>query len=569
MPNTSNSNEEANGFLVLDHCEVYLEKGGTDDSSKDFSSVDPWFDVEIPAPQPFSYNLPHHQTNRDVAGNDRLHTANSDDVNINHCPRSCLVLAKHSSFRETKELSVVGFEGYNGPRYDGTIRDTKFSGNQRSDAALMMGLALLSQDLGHIAIRSIKVGLYKIASQRDSLSPNTDKSTISRETSTHPKPPGNNNKYVYQKTKACLIITFWCRQMTTSLASPNQRRRFFQQVAKQLLPPVTQTIMSIMSSDWNDYDAKITELSLSWPVVEDKDIVDENESSSTDTNRIHRSRQRIPALSFFPSKMNLEDVFLRISGVSPSLLLSNPEFDPERRRKKDGIKCKSLNDVDENERINSERQSDSKKNTVNNTLTTTTFTTLPGDILCHSVGQYLRAKSLHSLRCTCKHLHWTLRAVVPGLKLRLYSHQIKSLMWMRGRESRHITEDDLLEGRRCRHRRKQSTSHGQNMTHWIKNTPDRDAHRAATGGGTVVLRPRRREVRNGTRYNDDTDADVDLDRNASPVRISQFDHSEIIEGRKFGNGSSVVGGQSDNYNPLARKVARGGLLCDDPGLGTY
>ena len=105
------------------------------------------------------------------------------------------------------------------------------------------------------------------------------------------------------------------------------------------------------------------------------------------------------------------------------------------------------------------------------------------------------------------------------------------------------------------------------MTYWIKNTQDGDAHRAATGGATVVLRPRRWQQRDGIR--DELDADVASDGSSAPVRISQYNHSEVMETRKFCNSSGVVDSDSVGDNPLARKVARGGLLCDDPGLGTY
>lgn len=559
MSVVAHSDAEANGFLVLDHCDVYLATQGGEACSIEVATVDPWFDVEIPAPQAPSNLLVQAQTNDTSDG--RLSTDSSANVNVDRCcPHSNLVVSKHSLVRETKQLRVVGSEGCNGPRYDGTIRDTKCqwgNGKQRSDAALMMGLALLSQDLGHIAIRSIKLGFYNTASMRANQTPAAShpaKSNVTFNVSN-----SRDNNYRYQKAKACLMITFWCREVTNR-SLPNEKRRFFQHVVKQLLHPATQLIMSIMSSDWNEYDAKIAELSSLSPVEMKTHDTDDNHGSNTDTDRVHRVQQRVPSLSFFPSKMNLEDVFLRISGVSPSLLLSNPEFDPERRRKESlhGTSCKHRD----------ANGCNNKSDKVNDTAATTNITTLPADILCHSIGQYLRAKSLDSLRCTCKHLHWTLRAVVPGLKLRLYSHQIKSLMWMRGRESKHINEDDLLYGRRCRHRRKQGTSQTRNMTQWIKSTPDGDVHRAATGGGTVVLHSRRRRLeKDGIRC--DVDLDVDTDRNALPVRISQFDHSEVLERRNYGDVSCTIDGNSGRNNPLARKVARGGLLCDDPGLGKY
>jgi hypothetical protein len=683
--------EAANGFLVLDHCDVYLvARGGKKDDEKNAARVgtppmgkdDPWFDVEIPTvvPQDLAENRRCRQAQAQAQaqaheGVDVSSSRNVANANVNaniscvdhrHCPHCCLVLAKDLSFREKttqQMLRITTNDGdgsssktegsfdttSTGPRYDGTIRGTKCrycgSGRQRSDAALMMGLALQSQDLGHVVIRSIRVGLYKNAIKNKSKNKNSI-SPAAQFTPKTPKPNLNNSNssnVFCRKEKACLLISFWCREIVDLDVPPSQQhqqRRFFERSTKQLLHPATQLILSIMSSDWREYDAKIAEVSFlaSSYVVEkhrskksktstddDIDTIDENESNKTngmdtDTNlipTIHQQQQRIPYISFFPSKMNLEDVFQRTSGVSPTLLLSDPEFHycSKQRRRNNTKQCSytsmgTMNfkshsdDWNGNERIdgdhkhNSETATTNNKNKSNKAATTaavttvipaTKLTTLPGDVLCHNIGQYLRAKSLDSLRCTCKHLHWTLRAVVPGLKLRLYSHQIKSLMWMRGRESTLITEDDLLQTqqrqnrrRHCRPRQRTSTSTSQtrNMTHWIKNTPDGDAHRSATGGATVVLCPRRRRWQgrnNGIRDNGDGDANedeaIDADRNgngngnAAPVRISQLDQSEVVERRKYGNDSAVGGGGGDN--PLARKVARGGLLCDDPGLGTY
>jgi hypothetical protein len=436
----------------------------------------------------------------------------------------------------------------------------------------MMGLALRSQDLGHIVIRSIKVGFHDTTSQQSFDSTNSDCSLVPLAT-----PIESKARSKVQKKKACLLITFWCREIT-GIDLQIQKRRFFQNTTKQLLHPATQLIMSIMSSDWNEYDAKIAELcSLSLlgeygaeKNIHNTDTVDDDGCSSKSSNNrssVQRIQQRIPSISFFPSKMNLEDVFQRISGVSSSLLISDPKFDLERRKNIESpVEIENLKrDGNGKDLADSESQDQSDWNNCSNVAASARLTTLPGDVLCHNIGQYLRAKSLDSLRCTCKHLHWTLRAVVPGLKLRLYTHQIKSLMWMRGRESKRITEDDLLQAQTHRHRRRQGTNETQSMTQWIKHTPDGDVHRAATGGGTVVLCPQRWQKRDVVHDGSDADAH----KNAAPVRVSQFDHSEVMESRKFNRRSAIIDGRSGGDNPLARKVARGGLLCDDPGLGTY
>ena len=60
---------------------------------------------------------------------------------------------------------------------------------------------------------------------------------------------------------------------------------------------------------------------------------------------------------------------------------------------------------------------------------------IPTDVLSTYICSYLNAKSLYSLRCTCKYLFHVICNVIPGLKLKLYSHQIASLCWMRWREA--------------------------------------------------------------------------------------------------------------------------------------
>lgn len=63
-----------------------------------------------------------------------------------------------------------------------------------------------------------------------------------------------------------------------------------------------------------------------------------------------------------------------------------------------------------------------------------------------------------------------------------------------------------------------------------------DCHRAASGGASVVLCPRHKSQ----------------GENGNEIRISQYNGDEIMI-------------RPDD--PLSRRLARGGLLCDDPGLG--
>ncbi|CAK8987546.1 F-box protein At3g54460 [Durusdinium trenchii] len=55
--------------------------------------------------------------------------------------------------------------------------------------------------------------------------------------------------------------------------------------------------------------------------------------------------------------------------------------------------------------------------------------TLPAPLL-HMVAGYLRADDLRHLRLTCKYLDYTCCTVVPGVKVSLYSHQKRAIRWM-------------------------------------------------------------------------------------------------------------------------------------------
>ena len=145
------------------------------------------------------------------------------------------------------------------------------------------------------------------------------------------------------------------------------------------------------------------------------------------------------------------------------------------------------------------------------------FLDLPLDVISTNVAPYLRARSLDSLRSSCLYLQTSLSHVVPGMKLKLYSHQVNSLSWMRQRETLELTENSCVD------------------SFFSRYCYGGDAHRAVTGGASVCLTKRG-------------------DRSAR-IRMDQ----------QYGRQLSNEVGAGDNS--LARKVVRGGLLCDDPGLG--
>jgi SNF2-related domain len=151
---------------------------------------------------------------------------------------------------------------------------------------------------------------------------------------------------------------------------------------------------------------------------------------------------------------------------------------------------------------------------------------LPGVFTVH-VAPLLRAAELNAFRATCHRFHFLFRAIIPGLKLNLYSHQVECLDWMRKREARQLCERTALN----------ELGSGSTFTRGsLHSQVDSDSHRAVTGGQTVslALRP--------TRDNDEVVC----------IRVDQRTGNEV-----FG----------DDFAHVKRQVCRGGMLCDDPGLG--
>lgn len=395
------------GYLYLEECEVFQKDSNEVPVSK-------WMDV----------------TFRENSSDDNF----GDAANCAHCK---LVVDTDKATDGTL-LCLTG----RGLRFEGMIQDVKPDRNrcrcqqrlrQRTDAALVMGLALTCQDLGHISIKTVR-----IAFQQQNDSSNTTSA----------------NKH---RQLASLYITFHIPEIQWKTAS--NRRRFISNSPK-ILPPSTQLLLSLMRSDWDVLETFVLQ-----------------QSGATIIPRKNPTRRH--QLNLFPPKLSLHEVYERIGGAA--CVLDEADLDPPAVANKDNMGL-----ID-----------------------------LPKDALKYHVAVYLKARSLDSLRRTCKSMHRTLHSVVPGLKLQLYAHQIKSLSWMRNRETKVVMESDLI-------------SYGQRRTHsW-----EGDAHRAASGGASVLLTARNDKQEN--------------------IPISQYDGNEIV---------------ICSNDPLSRAIARGGLLCDDPGLG--
>lgn len=429
-------NEES-GFLFLPDCEISLLQKNEELSKHPPAALcDSWAPIQIPT---FGKDVEEPTTDA---------TCGTAGV-CSHCHLT--VQYQEDPF----EISLLNPT----PRFDGHASSIKPSSDlctcqerfkRRSDGALLVGLALMCAELGHVQIRSIEVLVKRLprVSTRD-YSENETLSSVTQECSN-------------STVRASLIITLYIPEMNLSSSQKRQgqgrrsRRRFITSSSKAL-PEATQSLLSMFRSDWEFYESL------------QKDPRDLCRSVSKDTHR-----ESVP---FFPSALALDEVYKRIDASQAtqdakySSSLSNSEPNPELHP----------------------------------------YCRLSNDIWKYHIGAFLKAKSLDALRCSSKHFHRILRGVVPGLKLRLYSHQIRSLSWMRSREVQHITE--------------------KNMALLENSKGARDLHGAATGGSTVLLRGR---------------------NSRSCVRISQY------------SGEEVLLRQDD---PLSRSVARGGLLCDDPGLG--
>jgi SNF2-related domain len=159
-----------------------------------------------------------------------------------------------------------------------------------------------------------------------------------------------------------------------------------------------------------------------------------------------------------------------------------------------------------------------------------TLSHLSPELITDQIAPFLRAVDLAAWRGTCRRFHSSLKDIVPGLKgLKdgLFQHQVASLAWMRSRECRQLSEADVLK----------PTSTAAAFSPQDAFSPvDTDAHRTVTGGQTVLLTSR--PVR-------DNEAAVH-------VRLDQMTGIEV---------------QDDEFAKGRRQVCRGGLLCDDPGLG--
>ena len=390
---------------------------------------------------------------------------------------------------------------------------------RRTDAALWMGAILDAQDHGYVAIQSFQMILHDIEKGGGNCNDNTSSSkhqddsnsgcqkvsllvTLAfpslikqkDENNSTTSSNNNNNNMADRKgssTKHSPRPLRSIRPSTSSRGSVNQTRLSSPvTINVKPLPPSVQFLLSVIRSDWGRLDGMMEEL--------------ERGRGSADTASTSQGRQSL-AKTFFPSKLSLEELYGRIRGSASRVKLTLPD-------QRDEI-------------INTNRRLSSSSLML-------TLMSLPPELLKTQIAPFLRAKSLDALRCTCKDMQQQLSMVVPGLKLRLFQHQIKSLQWMRQREMQPVSEAkgaaDLLMGNT------RSSNAGTFTTPIMQD--DNDPIRAMTGGHSVWLCLRGRPSREGGRFDQLT-------------------------------GNEMQEDVQDTGDILARRGARGGFLCDEPGLG--
>ena len=496
------------GYLHLDRCKVRIQ---TSNEYNEPLPRDTWIDIEMPSTAPTRKKQDDASTNDQYPTKDTfccrcdlVLTATSNQMVCQTERREDDCLSHHEQHRLPRlQLCEVG-------RFDGTIKDvnaqrdtrpsskphqalTPFSPictcrkkrkKKRSDSALMMGLVLTCQDIGQIQVQSAKVRIQQFGKLTSFHS--------SWEQKHSPQPQADHAANVaggtYYDVSILLTISFPHLLASSQSRTKHERRRIASHSSKKLLPASTQLLLSMVRSDWEKFG------SILGPPPG---------SECTSVLPSRNSRRDPPAL--FPSQLSLEEVFQRISAARSSL-------DPVAHSTSGEILSSSAG--------------------------ASSLLALPQDVIELKIATFLRAKSVESLRRTCRTLHYMLRSVVPGMKLQLYAHQINSLSWMRRREIRHLEENDFLIPVVSDSHRAGSIGHGK-----LLPEDDGDAHRALTCGATVYLRERQYPQLHGTVLTSST---------ARDVRVSQDTGIEV---------------DLPPDGALSRSVGHCGLLCDSPGLG--
>ena len=494
---------EAFGYVMLDDCSVLI--GTTDDDISDCGTVltGQWTDVTV---------LHQEKEDEGMVVEEENH-AGAQHPSI--CHRCDLVLNRNVGGEDDSVSPSCGWlmmDSTSIVRFDGTTRDAKCvpqsspsakntddgDDENRSDAALLMGLILNCQDLGLVKITKCSIALHGRDGAKNQHGRNsTDGGAPNQHDAAHYRAS------IVATLSVDLIANRSFAANSTSHAKPPAKKRARRSSSLSMssksplkgrtrgeIPNTMQLLLSMMRCDFSRMNAHMeTQLEL-------------KRSFSVDDESAVAERR-----SIFPKTLCLDELYQRIRGASSRT--TDGDGDGLYASRKKGFMA------DVGDRSYSPFSDPAL---------------LPNEVIVVHISVFLRAESLCNLRCASSRLNKLLRAVVPGLKLRLFKHQINSLDWMRKREIKGLNEADTLYD----HGIGFDTVGGEDAL------VGGDFHRAASGGASILLSR--------------GDGNAALDSGSTTVRIN-------------GRTGVVIDSKSLSHIGRLKKFARGGLLCDDPGLG--
>jgi len=431
-----------------------------------------------------------HDNDNDGNGGD--HAKETSSPNVDLCSR-CNLVVRENSKEELVWNTSSDIDFFNGCMNDISCcahhknvneADLTMKQVQRSDSALLLGNILQCRNVEYLRVEKIQILLSGTIDAKCEEEGERRQSTL-------------RGKKDYHRVSCSLMITISLPHLerksryivSNGMSSCTNKDESIGQYDEILttngrFEPFGQLLFSMVRCDWTWLDCNMERLSTT------------NGELMTDSKRVtERRRQQQERTSVFPSVLSLEELYSRIRGAA------SQEVDPYI--------------------LSSAKSRNIKK-------VATGAISLPDDLLKLHIAPFLRAKSLHNLRRTCLYINHTLRGDVPGMKLILYPHQIRSLNWMRQREMSHITDDDAMQT-------------GAN-NRGIDEVLGGDMYRSITCGGIVAVTPRRQRTEG---------------------IVAPFWHINSWTGDCF------LDYRNERIRTVARcrSVARGGLLCDDPGLG--
>jgi len=472
LPPSTQKRQEV-GFLLLEECEVLC-------SSTYSTTAGVWYNIDIQSGTNLTNDIDGHN-DCEFAPCDlvlRPSSTTTNDINDNN-----------NILSNANEILP-----FNGLLSEMSINEVDINGNsstsRRSDASLLAGLCIeidaqadvfeqqksdLDEENDSMHLRQLRAANVQIMFWESNHSA-FDMSKDSYDSNSE------DNIEELVKMKASMLVTFSLPIQPDNVGSEihtSGRNKSKKKTTKsKMLSSGLQLIGSVIRCDWNYLATNMNKLQQKALITKKKD-------------------DKLVIKPFFPSSMNVEELYERISGAG--------KHDTEGTQELNGSSMSSQTSCTNNFSSSS----------------SLAFLNLPIDIISTSIASYLRAPSLHALRVTNRKMYKIMRPIVPGLKLKLFQHQIRSLEWMEMRERRCITEGDVV-------RRKTKSVAGEAAC-------GGDYHRAVTGGATVLL-------------------------STKPDYVEGYTNESF----RF---DSISGCKVQIPTQSKTKCARGGLLCDDPGLG--